>query len=108
MFLDHILRPSEIKEFASELQDHQMAQLAVDNKITVDDEDLDEKGNLKGRKGAGNVLDKAVMEHNIQACAKVRTRLLPSSTAETQWTDGIGTRRSTIISHLMDWVRCWI
>ncbi len=79
MFLDHILRPSEIKEFASGLEVHQMAQLAVDNRIKVDDDmDLDDKGDLKGRKGAENVLDKAVMEHNIQACAKVRTKLFQS------------------------------
>ncbi len=71
MFLDHILRPGEVAQFAAGLAEHQLARLPVDHRIKVDDEDLDADGSLKGRKGPENVLDKAVMEHNIQACAKV-------------------------------------
>jgi hypothetical protein len=109
MFLDHILRPSEINEFEAGLAEHQLAKLAVDNRIKVDDEDVDQDGGLKGRKGAENVLDKAVMEHNIQACAKVsfwegrpngKTRLM---------SDGLSVDlRSTRISALMVWARCLI
>lgn len=70
MFLDQILRVSEVKEFESQLQEHQLATIPFDRRlVAVDDED----GHvvLTGKKGPENVLDKAVMEHNILACTKV-------------------------------------
>ena len=69
MFLDQILRVNEVKEFEGQLQEHQLAKIPLDRRLVV----LDEEGGVKlvGRKGPENVLDKAVMEHNILACTKV-------------------------------------
>jgi COP9 signalosome complex subunit 4 len=70
MFLDQILRVSEVKEFEGQLQEHQLAKIPLDRRlVAVDDED----GHvvMTGKKGPENVLDKAVMEHNILACTKV-------------------------------------
>jgi COP9 signalosome complex subunit 4 len=70
MFLDQILRVNEVKEFEGQLQEHQLAKIPLDRRLVVLD---DEEGGVKlvGRKGPENVLDKAVMEHNILACTKV-------------------------------------
>jgi COP9 signalosome complex subunit 4 len=51
MLLEYILRPEEVKEFASGLQDHQRAKV----------------------EGGGTVLERAVREHNVGACAKVNS-----------------------------------
>ncbi|KAJ9119688.1 hypothetical protein QFC22_003398 [Naganishia vaughanmartiniae] len=70
MFLDQILRVSEVKEFESGLQEHQLAKIPLDRRLVIVDEE-EEGGKVTGRKGPENVLDKAVMEHNILACTKV-------------------------------------
>ncbi|KAJ9097266.1 hypothetical protein QFC21_004935 [Naganishia friedmannii] len=70
MFLDQILRVSEVKEFESGLQEHQLAKIPLDRRLVVMGEE-EEGGKVAGRKGPENVLDKAVMEHNILACTKV-------------------------------------
>ena len=49
MFLEHIVRPDELKEFEKGLQDHQRAKV----------------------EGGGTVLERAVREHNVGACGKV-------------------------------------
>jgi COP9 signalosome complex subunit 4 len=49
MLLDQIVRPEEVKGFAEGLEDHQKAQV----------------------EGGGTVLERAVREHNVLACAKV-------------------------------------
>lgn len=61
---------NEVKEFEGQLQEHQLAKIPLDRRLVTLD---DEEGNVKlaGRKGPENVLDKAVMEHNILACTKV-------------------------------------
>lgn len=70
MFLDQILRVSEVKEFESQLQEHQLAKIPLDRRlVAVDEEDV--QAAVTSRKGPENVLDKAVMEHNILACTKV-------------------------------------
>ncbi|GHJ86662.1 hypothetical protein NliqN6_3064 [Naganishia liquefaciens] len=70
MFLDQILRVSEVKEFESQLQEHQLAKIPLDRRLVALDEE-DGQLAVTGRKGPENVLDKAVMEHNILACTKV-------------------------------------
>ena len=50
MMLEYIVRPAEMKEFESELADHQRAMV----------------------EGGGTVLERAVREHNVGACGKVR------------------------------------
>lgn len=69
MFLDQILRVSEVKEFESQLQEHQLAKIPLDRRLVAVDEE-DGQSAVTGRKGPENVLDKAVMEHNILACTK--------------------------------------
>jgi COP9 signalosome complex subunit 4 len=49
MLLEYIVRPQEVKEFEAGLEDHQRA----------------------GVEGGGTVLERAVREHNVGACAKV-------------------------------------
>ncbi|KAK1922282.1 hypothetical protein DB88DRAFT_390410 [Papiliotrema laurentii] len=49
MLLEYIVRPEEVKEFESALEDHQRAVV----------------------EGGGTVLERAVREHNVEACAKV-------------------------------------
>lgn len=49
MLLEFIVRPSEVKEFEATLEEHQRA--------TVE--------------GGGTVLERAVRDHNVGACAKV-------------------------------------
>lgn len=68
MFLDQILRVEEIKEFEKELAVHQLATLEVDKRLLASTEG--EEG-VTGRRAPINVLDRAVMEHNVLACAKV-------------------------------------
>ena len=53
MMLEYIVRPAEMKEFEGELADHQRA--------TVE--------------GGGTVLERAVREHNVGACGKVRNMI---------------------------------
>ncbi|OZJ04744.1 hypothetical protein BZG36_01791 [Bifiguratus adelaidae] len=50
MYLDRVLRPSEVSEFASHLQEHHLAKLAD---------------------GVTTVLDRAVEEHNLLSCSKI-------------------------------------
>lgn len=49
MFLEYIVRPAELREFEASLADHQRAIV----------------------EGGGTVLERAVREHNVGACAKV-------------------------------------
>lgn len=50
MLLEYIVRPEEVKEFEQGLEDHQRAKV----------------------EGGGTVLERAVREHNVGACGKVR------------------------------------
>lgn len=69
MFLDQIIRPSEVTEFASTLKPHQLARLPSTSLVVVDDEEED--GMAGGKKGPETVLDRAVMEHNVLSASKI-------------------------------------
>ena len=73
MFLDHILRPIEIKEFEKTLKPHQLAQIALSANdrlsSTLEDGDLVEGAST--RTGPTTVLDRAVMEHNVLASSRI-------------------------------------
>lgn len=61
----------EVREFEGELAEHQKAKLAIDRRSMPMDDDADDDGVSEGRKGAESILDRAVMEHNVLACARV-------------------------------------
>ena len=91
MFLENIIRRSEVEEFEKGLLSHQLARLAsVKNEVMVeldeDGEEIVEEAEEAGTKrstrlGPETVLDRAVMEHNLLSCSKVRrqTELCSSS-----------------------------
>lgn len=72
MFLDRILRASEVHEFEGTLKPHQLAKIATstgDRAAAADDGDA-EPGASR-RTGPATVLDRAVMEHNLLASSKI-------------------------------------
>ncbi|PVF96330.1 hypothetical protein CPB86DRAFT_737013 [Serendipita vermifera] len=80
MFLDHIIRPAEVKEFEKTLRPHQLAKIAqssndkLASRITDDDTDTtmaDAGVPVSTRTGPQTVLDRAVMEHNILSCSNI-------------------------------------
>ena len=77
MFLDHILRPAEIKEFESTLKPHQLAKIAISSNDRLASTATDDTpGALNEpaastRTGPATVLDRAVMEHNLLASSKI-------------------------------------
>ncbi|EIN10646.1 hypothetical protein PUNSTDRAFT_65075 [Punctularia strigosozonata HHB-11173 SS5] len=78
MFLDHILRPAEVKEFEKTLKPHQLAKisLSVNERLAAaveadDDNDDDKEPNVSTRRGPSTVLDRAVLEHNLLASSKI-------------------------------------
>ncbi|KAM0790127.1 hypothetical protein ACM66B_005451 [Microbotryomycetes sp. NB124-2] len=67
MFLDQMIRPDEVKDFASSLRPHQLAKLASPIVIKLaPDAELEQ-----GKTGPETVLDRAVMEHNVLAASRV-------------------------------------
>ncbi|KAL7416669.1 hypothetical protein BDY24DRAFT_377842 [Mrakia frigida] len=82
MFLENIIRRSEVEEFEKTLQSHQLARLAsVKNEVRVEvdeegeeiveQEEEEEGGKRSERLGPETVLDRAVMEHNLLSCSKL-------------------------------------
>ncbi|RXW24719.1 hypothetical protein EST38_g1164 [Candolleomyces aberdarensis] len=77
MFLDHILRPAEIKEFERTLKPHQLAKIAIssnDRLASASHDDGPSSSNepaASTRTGPATVLDRAVMEHNLLASSKI-------------------------------------
>ncbi|RDB22701.1 COP9 signalosome complex subunit 4 [Hypsizygus marmoreus] len=76
MFLDHILRSAEVKEFESTLKPHQLAKIAISsNDRLASAGQNDGPGNnepaVSTRTGPSTVLDRAVMEHNLLASSKI-------------------------------------
>ncbi|PPQ98491.1 hypothetical protein CVT24_003982 [Panaeolus cyanescens] len=75
MFLDHILRSAEVKEFEKTLKPHQLAQIAISSNDrlasagTAVDDDADPGAST--RTGPSTVLDRAVMEHNLLASSNI-------------------------------------
>ncbi|KAH7914320.1 hypothetical protein BJ138DRAFT_1144044 [Hygrophoropsis aurantiaca] len=74
MFLDHILRPAEVKTFEEILRPHQLAKIAISSNdqlaSAIDDDDSIEPA-TSTRRGPSTVLDRAVMEHNLLASSKI-------------------------------------
>jgi COP9 signalosome complex subunit 4 len=76
MFLDHILRSAEIKEFEATLKPHQLAKIAISSNdrlasATHDDDLTGSEPAVSTRTGPTTVLDRAVMEHNLLASSKI-------------------------------------
>ncbi|KAI6035411.1 hypothetical protein F5J12DRAFT_933832 [Pisolithus orientalis] len=74
MFLDHILRPGEIKSFEQTLKPHQLARIAISSNDRLASAVNDEESSLTSasrRTGPSTVLDRAVMEHNLLASSKI-------------------------------------
>lgn len=74
MFLDHILRPAEVKSFESTLKPHQLAKIAIssnDQLASRVEDDGPQDTNASTRTGPATVLDRAVMEHNLLASSKI-------------------------------------
>ncbi|KAJ3515114.1 hypothetical protein NLJ89_g1964 [Agrocybe chaxingu] len=75
MFLDHILRPAEIKEFEKSLKAHQLAKIAISSNDRLASIGNDDGGDLdptaSTRTGPSTVLDRAVMEHNLLASSNI-------------------------------------
>ncbi|KAG9218909.1 hypothetical protein CCMSSC00406_0000977 [Pleurotus cornucopiae] len=74
MFLDHILRPAEIKSFEETLKPHQLAKIAIssnDRLASAANEEETSDSSVSTRTGPSTVLDRAVMEHNLLASSKI-------------------------------------
>ena len=76
MFLDHILRPAEVKEFEGTLKSHQLARIAISSNdqlaSAIDDGSTSvNESNTSTRTGPSTVLDRAVMEHNLLASSNI-------------------------------------
>ncbi|PFH52757.1 hypothetical protein AMATHDRAFT_139277 [Amanita thiersii Skay4041] len=74
MFLDHILRPTEIQKFEATLKSHQLAQISISsNDRLASATTADDNGDIASstRTGPTTVLDRAVMEHNLLASSKI-------------------------------------
>ncbi|KAF8076435.1 hypothetical protein FPV67DRAFT_1407124 [Lyophyllum atratum] len=77
MFLDHILRSAEVKEFERTLKPHQLAKIAISSNDRLasagqyDDPTGMNEPAASTRTGPSTVLDRAVMEHNLLASSKI-------------------------------------
>lgn len=77
MFLDHILRSGEVKNFEGTLKPHQLARIAISPNDKLASAAQDDDGpsynepNTSTRTGPSTVLDRAVMEHNLLASSKI-------------------------------------
>lgn len=73
MFLDHILRSAEVKEFEGTLKPHQLAKIAIssNDRLASSGHDDANEGSIGTRTGPSTVLDRAVMEHNLLASSKI-------------------------------------
>ncbi|VDB85384.1 unnamed protein product [Peniophora sp. CBMAI 1063] len=73
MFLEHILRPAEVKDFEATLKQHQLAQIALstNDRLASALGDEEEEAGTSTRRGPATVLDRAVMEHNLLASSKI-------------------------------------
>ncbi|KAF7301678.1 Constitutive photomorophogenic 8 [Mycena indigotica] len=77
MFLDHILRSTEVKSFEATLKPHQLAKIAISSNDRLasagqdDDPTSSNEPAISTRTGPSTVLDRAVMEHNLLASSKI-------------------------------------
>lgn len=70
MFLDHILRSAEVKEFEGTLKPHQLAKIAISSNDRLASANDGDEG-ASTRTGPSTVLDRAVMEHNLLASSNI-------------------------------------
>lgn len=88
MFLDRIIRPKEVQEFSEMLAEHQKAKLGTGSMSVIvadGDEEEDEDDNdgdsgnmqstIKRKKGPEDVLDKAIMEHNLLSASHIYSNI---------------------------------
>lgn len=98
MFLDRIIKPKETAQFAESLADHQKAKLGPSSLVIVadDEEQLDEDDDeevetgesdmqigeaakttsrIRRKQGPENVLDKAIMEHNLLSASLIYSNI---------------------------------
>lgn len=78
MFLDHILRSAEVKDFEGILKPHQLAKIAISSNDRLASAISDDttpapvsEPNTSTRTGPSTVLDRAVMEHNLLASSNI-------------------------------------
>lgn len=73
MFLDQIIRSAEVADFASTLAPHQLARLPPTTSIVAEDDEDDapRPGGAPLKKGPENVLDLAMMEHNLLSASRI-------------------------------------
>jgi COP9 signalosome complex subunit 4 len=75
MFLDHILRSAEVKDFEGTLKPHQLAIIAISSNdrlaSAIPDATAVNEPNISTRTGPSTVLDRAVMEHNLLASSNI-------------------------------------
>src|SRR6202167_5645112 len=75
MFLDHILRSAEVKNFEGTLNPHQLARIAISSNdklaSAIPDATATTEPNTSTRTGPSTVLDRAVMEHNLLASSNI-------------------------------------
>lgn len=78
MFLDHILRPAEVRTFEQTLKTHQLAKISLSTNerlaaaaAAASGEDGPAEPGASTRTGPSTVLDRAVLEHNLLASSKV-------------------------------------
>lgn len=74
MFLDQIIRPAEVTQFAASLRPHQLARLPRAKPIVAPNADAD-ADTAPGKNGPETVLDRAVMEHNVLAASRLYNNL---------------------------------
>lgn len=93
MFLDRIIRPKEVQEFSEMLAEHQKAKLGGGSMAVIvadgDEEDEDDepdsaatggdggsmRTSIKRKKGPEDVLDKAIMEHNLLSASHIYSNI---------------------------------
>lgn len=91
MFLDRIIRPKEVAQFSAMLEEHQKAKIASNSLIFAQDEDDDDDDEqeadtgmkvegangdkVKRKRGPEDVLDKAVMEHNLLSASLIYSNI---------------------------------
>lgn len=94
MFLDRIIRQKEVEQFSAMLEDHQKAKIATNSLIFSQDEDDDDDDEqqqeaesgmrvealsgtekAKRKRGPEDVLDKAVMEHNLLSASLIYSNI---------------------------------
>ena len=91
MFFDRIIKPQDVAEFSGMLSEHQKAKLGPSSMVVVDDdEEPDDEtagaeemegvmggvdSSVKRKKGPEDVLEKAIMEHNLLSASLVYSNI---------------------------------